>query len=106
KVLEAFRTHLFRSGLSPKVVERDLANVAAFAEGYLLGRPGAGSLREFDSGDVSGYPSQLHATGTLKEAPRQEALTTLKRFVRCLRDTERMDYDAAEYTLDVLKGRG
>jgi hypothetical protein len=106
KVLEAFRTHLFRSALSPKVVERDLANVSAFAEGYLLGRPGPGSLREFGSGDVSGYVSQLHATGSVKEARRKEALTSLKRFVRFLRDTERMDYDAAEDALEVLKGRG
>jgi len=44
KVLDAFRTSLYRSGLSPKVVERDVANAAAFAEGYLLNQAGPRSL--------------------------------------------------------------
>ena len=55
---------------------------------------------------LQGYVSQLRGTGTVKEARRKEALTSLKRFVRFLRDTERMDYDAADYALEVLKGRG
>jgi hypothetical protein len=105
RVLEAFRTHLFRSGLSPKVVERDLANVAAFAEEYLLARPEPLSLREFSSDNVSGYVAQVRASAALTEARRRETLTSLKRFLRFLRDTDRMDYDAAEYALDVIKGR-
>jgi hypothetical protein len=36
RVLDAFRKHLLRSGLSLKVAERDAASVAAFAETHLL----------------------------------------------------------------------
>lgn len=106
KVLDAFRTYLYRSGLSPKVVERDLANITAFAEGYLLGRPNPQSLRDFGSDDLSGYLAHLRATPTIKEGQRKAALTSLKRLVKFLRDTDRMDHDVAEYALKSLKGGG
>ena len=105
KVLDAFRTHLFRSGLSPKVVERDLANVLVFADEYLLDRPEPLSLRQFGSDEVKGYILQVQSAAGLTEGRRRETLTSLKRFLRFLRDTERMDYWAAEDALDVLKGK-
>jgi hypothetical protein len=105
KVLDAFRTHLFRSGLSPKVVERDLAYVLVFADKYLLDRPEPLSLRQFGSEEVQGYRSHIQSAASLTEGRRRETLTSLKRFLRFLRDTERMDYWAAEDALDVLKGK-
>ena len=99
QVLDAFRTYLYRSGLSPRVVDRDLANVGAFADAS-LGDPAARrSLREVGDGEVRAN------LGRLAAAPRRQAATSLKRFFRFLRDTERMDYDSAEQVLDVLKGK-
>lgn len=103
KVLDAFRAHLFGSGLSPKVVERDLAHVAAFAQGYLGDRPEPRSLREFGPDDLSGYVPQVQVAASVKDSQRRAMLTSLKRFVRFLRDTERMNYPIAEDALEVLK---
>jgi hypothetical protein len=102
KVLDAFRAHLFGSGLSPKVVERDLTHVATFAEGYLWDRPEPRSLREFGPDDLSGHLTQVQAAAA-RDSQRRAMLTGLKRFVRFLRDTERMDYHTAEDALEVLK---
>jgi hypothetical protein len=103
QVLDAFRTHLFRAGLSPKVVERDLANVTVFAEEYLLRQPEPSSLREFGSEELGAFLGE--ASAARGAGQRRQMLTSLKRFVRFLRDTERMDYDGAEYALEVLKGQ-
>jgi hypothetical protein len=104
RVLDAFRDHLYRSGQSPKVVERDVATAAAFGDIYLAGLAKPCSLRDFAADDVRGYLAHL-ATAGLKESVRKQSGTGLIRFVRFLRDTERMDYDAAEYALDILRGR-
>jgi hypothetical protein len=102
RVLDAFRKHLLRSGLSPKVAERDAAGIAAFAEGCLLKRTHPRSLRDFGPDDVRDFAAHLEAAG---ERPK-EALLGRKRFLRFLRDTGRMDYRAAEKALGVLKGKG
>jgi hypothetical protein len=104
KVLAAFRARLFAANLSAKVVERDVANVTAFAEGYLLDRPEPRSLRDFHSDDLLRYLSQVHAAAG-KGRPKAVPLS-FKRFIRFLRDTERLDYDVAEYLLEMLKGHG
>jgi hypothetical protein len=103
KVLDAFRAHLFGAGLSPKVVERDLGHVAAFAEGYLGDRPEPRSLRESGPNDLSGYVTQVQAAAAVQDSQRRAMLTGLKRFVRFLRDTGRMDHHTAEDALEVLK---
>jgi hypothetical protein len=102
KVLDVFRKHLLRSGLSLKVAERDAASVAAFAEGHLLQQIHPRSLRDFGPKDVRGFVAHIETTGE----QRKETLLGLKRFLRFLRDTGRMDYRAAEKCLGVLKGRG
>jgi len=104
-VLDACRTYLFQSGLSPKVVERDVTNVAAFAEQYLLVQPEPRSLCQIHDAEVRGYVSQVQTKSTLSDARRRETLTSRKRFLRFLRDTERMDFHAAEDALDILKGK-
>jgi site-specific recombinase XerD len=105
KVLDAFRTHLFRSGLSPKVVERDVAHLAALAE-YLAQRPEPHSLREADLPEIEDYLSALQDRRSHTETQRRQLLTGLNRFVRFLLDTECLDYDAAQYILEGLKGQG
>jgi hypothetical protein len=98
RVLDAFRKHLLRSGLSVKVAERDAASAAAFAETYLLQQTHLRSLRDFGPDDVRGFIEAGEQ--------RKETLLGLKRFLRFLRDTGRMDYRAAEKCLGVLKGKG
>jgi hypothetical protein len=102
RVLEAFRKHLFRAGFSPKVVERDVAAVTAFAE-WLAARPEPRSLRDFGGGEVRDYLAQLSPEGRTgaKRGPGRTGLTRLLRF---LRDTGRMDYETARAGLALLKG--
>jgi hypothetical protein len=102
KVLDAFRKHLLRSGLSLKVAERDAASVAAFAETYLLQQTHPRSLRNFGPDDVRGFVAHIETT----DEPRKDILLGLKRFLRFLRDTGRMDYRAVEKCLGTLKGKG
>ena len=102
KVLDAFRKHLLRSGLSLKVAERDATSVAAFAEGHLLQQTHPRSLRDFGPDDVRGFVAHIEAAGE----QRKETRLGLKRFLRFLRDTGRMDDPAAEKCLGMLKGNG
>jgi hypothetical protein len=105
KVLDAFRKHLYRSGLGPKVVERDVSNVATFADGYLANLPKPLSLREFGEDEVRGYLAQIRANDALKDTQRRQSLTSLKRFIRFVRDTERLDYHEAMDIMEMLKDR-
>ncbi len=93
KVLQAFQKHLYQSGQSVKIAERDLATVAAFA-----GQALPLSLREITEDTLSDY------LASLPTAARGAAATGLKRFVKFLRDTGRLDWDEAENLLLLLKG--
>jgi hypothetical protein len=104
KVLEAFRTHLFRAGLSSKVVERDVAQLAAFAE-YLANCPEPRSLREADLPEFERFLAEVRERRSHNDTQRRQLLTGLKRFVRFLLDSERLDYDSAQYVLEGLKGQ-
>jgi hypothetical protein len=106
RVLEAFKAHLYASGLSSKVAERDLGNVGELAEKYLLDRPEPRSLRVFGAKEVTSYLARLSGAGGPAAAKGRQAVTSLKRFVRFLRDTQRIDYDAAQEALEALKGSG
>jgi hypothetical protein len=101
RVVEAFRKHLYRTGLSPKVVERDAAAVTAFAD-YLAARPEPRSLRDFVASDVRECLASLRSA-VRKETEYRQLLTGLKRFLRFLRDTDRMDHDRAQAMLELLK---
>jgi hypothetical protein len=103
RVLEEFRKHVFRSGLSPRVVERDVAHVGAFAEEYLAGLPEPRSLRDFGMAEVRGYLARLSPAGVKADASGRERLTSLKRFLRFVRDTGRMHYPDAEAILKLLR---
>jgi hypothetical protein len=104
KVLQVFRTHLFRANLSEKVVDRDLAYVTAFAETWLLTRTPPGSLRDFSAHDIEEYFDHVQESPR-KDRDKKETRTSLKRFLRFLRATERMDYWAATGALEYLEGR-
>jgi hypothetical protein len=95
KVVAAFRTHLFGTGLSERVVGRDAAAVEELAR-RLLDRSPPRSLRDLDPDALRDFLSQGGHDRTV--------VTGLKRFLRFLRDTERMDFDQAGEALDVLAG--
>lgn len=97
KVMAAFRAHLFGSGLSERVVGRDAATVEQLAQ-RLLDRSPPASLRELDADAIRWFLSQ--------GGHDRNMFTGLKRFVRFLRDTERMDFDQATDALELLSGRG
>ncbi|HKZ82413.1 MAG TPA: hypothetical protein VJ793_02010 [Anaerolineae bacterium] len=103
KVLDAFRKHLYQSGLSPQVVDRDVASVTAFATDYLANQPEPHSLREIRLDEVEAYLSSLSGQGSKAKAVRRQAITAFKRFFRFLRDTDRIDYMDAEDTLRALR---
>ena len=92
-MLQAFQKHLYRSGQSVKIVERDLATVEALASQAL-----PFSLREITEDPLSAYLTSLPI------AARGAAVTGLKRFVKFLRDTGRLNWDEAENMLFLLKG--
>ncbi len=103
KVLAAFRAHLFAAGLSPRVVERDLANLAAFGDTYLLTLAKPRSLREIGSEDVKRYLAGLPSEPATR---RKEFLTGVKRFFKYLGDTSRMDYVRAQDALKAIRKLG
>jgi len=96
KVLEAFQKHQYKSGSSPKTVERDVMSVAAFAQ-YLFQQPEPTSLRDFGEVDLQNYLLSL------PEKARKPASLGLKRLISFLRDTGRLDWNDAEYMFDALK---
>jgi hypothetical protein len=102
RVLEAFRKHLYRSGLGPKVVERDVAAATAFAD-WVATRAEPQSLRDFGTPALGDY--LVSPSWEEQPAARQkQGRTGLTRLLRFLRDTGRMDYWAAKEGLDLLKG--
>jgi hypothetical protein len=101
RVAEAFRKHLYRSGLSPKVVERAAA-AAAFAD-WLAARPEPRSLRDFGTRALGDYL----VSPPWEEQPaakQKQGRTGLTRLLGFLRDTGRMDYRTASDALGLLKG--
>jgi hypothetical protein len=99
KLLIAFRKDLAQSNLSMKMIEQHTANIAAFAEGYLLAQhPPRGPL-DLTIDDLRSYLDRAD----LSAAARKTLVTSFKRFIRFLFDTNRMDNDTAWRLLDFLK---
>ncbi len=96
KILTAFQKALGQAGLSPKMMEEHAANIAAFAQDFLLVQTPPGLLLDIDHAQVKAY---------LKSAPGNVNVVSFKRFVRFLRDTDRMDYEQADDLLELLKRR-
>ncbi|HLF26899.1 MAG TPA: hypothetical protein VJG32_11225, partial [Anaerolineae bacterium] len=103
KVLDEFRKHLYRSGLSPRIVDRDITNVTTCATDYLAHQPEPHSLREIRLDEAEDYLAGLSRSSPKPEPVRRQAITSFKRFFQFLRDTERMDYLEAEDSLRRLR---
>jgi hypothetical protein len=98
KLLLAFRRNLAGSNLSMKMIEQHTTNMAAFAEALLAQQPSRGLL-DLSIVDMQGYL----AKAGMKAAARKTNITSLKRFVRFLFDTGRMDNDSAWQLLNFLR---
>jgi hypothetical protein len=95
RVLEAFRKHLYKTGLSPSIVERDVSAVDTLFRKYLIHKPEVHSLRMVELKEVSDYISDL------PEEVRRPTITGLKRFFRFLFETGRMEW--ADDIIDILR---
>lgn len=97
KVLEAFTKHQYKSGRSPKTVERDVLAVTSFAHFLLSEQPEPFSLRDFQQEALTRFLMSVPEKG------RKPASLGLKRFITFLQDTGRLNWDEAEDMLDVVK---
>lgn len=97
KVLEAFTKHQYKSGRSPKTVERDVLAVTSFAHFLLSEQPEPFSLRDFQQEALTRFLISV------PEKRRKPASLGLKRFITFLQDTGRLNWDEAEDMLDVVK---
>lgn len=93
-VLTAFRRDLAKAGLIPRTAEQHFQTIETFANQYLLAQDPPAGLLDLTSKDLQTY---LAGTGTAANR------VSFRRFVRFLRDTERLEYFAAEDLSDALK---
>jgi hypothetical protein len=94
KLLQAFRRHLFKTGLSLKIVERDVENIQTFAQTALLDQDPPRGLLEITQAELQAY---LHA------AKEKSTPTSFKRFIRFLAETGRVEFEETQALLQVLK---
>jgi hypothetical protein len=99
KLLTAFRRDLAGSNLSLKMIEQHTANIAAFAEDYLLAQHPPRGLLDLNIDDLRSY---LGGAG-MKAGARKTNITSAKRFIRFMFDTGRMDNDSAWRLQDFLR---
>ena len=97
KVLGTFQKYLYASGLSTNTVIRDILTIESFGQSLVKQQPDPASLREFGKNELSSH-HQL-----LPETERKTVKISLKRFISFLRDTERLDWEEAEYFLELIK---
>lgn len=81
------------------MIEQHTANIAAFADGYLLAQYPPRGLLDLKIDDVRDYLG----SADLKAGALKTNITSLKRFVRFLFDTGRMDNDSAWHVLNFLR---
>lgn len=96
KILTAFQKSLGQVGLSPRMMEEHTANIAAFANEFLLAQIPPILLLDIDRAQLGAW---------LEGAPGNVNVVSFRRFVRFLRDTARMDYIQAEDLLSLLKSQ-
>ena len=94
KLLQAFRRHLSKTNLSLKIMERDIENIEMFAQTVLLSQDPPQALLELIPANLRVY---------LQAAKEKSIPTSLKRFIRFLAETERIDFEQMETLLQVLK---
>lgn len=94
KILQAFRRHLSKTNLSLKIMERDRDNIQTFAQTILLPKDPPQGLLEIAPAELQTY---------LQAAKEKSIPTSLKRFIRFLAETERIDFEEMETLLQALK---
>ncbi len=99
KVLDAFTKHQYKSGRSPKTVERDILNVIGFAHFLRSGQPEPSSLRDFQREALESFLMSV------PEKERKPVGLGIKRFLLFMQDTGRLNWDEAEDMLDLVKQR-
>ena len=87
KIIGEFRKALYKSGLSPKMVEQHVSNIQSFSNDYLLMQDPPHLLLEIQTKDVDAHLSHLIPQET------KTALTSFKRFARFLWDSARSNPD-------------
>lgn len=91
RVLNAFDRWLAREyGLRPQTIERHVTNVRRFVDYYLVQIDPCRSLDEITTADVHAYFRALPP-----ETSVQDSRVSFKKFLRFMRDTERMPYREA-----------
>ncbi len=96
KVLTAFQKALGISGLSPKMIQEHMGNLTAFADEFLNQQAPPRLLLDLTQREIESY--QVQQKGNFN-------FVSFKRFVRFLRDTERMDRDEADRLLQFFRGK-
>jgi len=96
-VLDAFTKYQYKSGKSPKTVERDLLTVTGFAHFLLSGQPEPASLRDFQQEALKSFLLSV------SEKERKTVSLGIKRFLSFMQDTNRLNWDKAEDMLDLVK---
>lgn len=94
KVMAAFQKALGAAGLSPKMIQEHVGNLADFANEYLHKKHPPARLLDFTKRDIDAYR---------KVRKNDINPVSFKRFVWFLRDTGRMDWGEAEQLLDFFK---
>lgn len=94
KVLDAFRKHLLKAGLSLKMVEQHAGAIQTFAQTTLASHIPPLGLLEITPAAVQAY---VQAPGA------KPATTSFKRFVQFLEETGRMEYEQTGALRQVLK---
>jgi hypothetical protein len=97
KVLDAFKKHQYKSGQSPKVVERDVLNVTSFAHFLLSWQPEPPSLRDFQR------EALMRFLIAVPETRRKTVRLSIKRFLSFLEDSGRLGWEEAEDMLALVK---
>lgn len=99
RILAAFRKDLYAAGLIPKTVEHHVANITAFAANYLLIQSPPRPLLDIAAPDIDLYLGREQ----LSQKEVDSIVTSMKRFVRFLLNTQRIDPDVAFAIQDNLK---
>lgn len=97
KVLNAFTKHQYKSGRSPKIVERDVLAVTYFAHFLLSEQPEPSSLRDFQRDTLESFLISM------PEKEHKPISLSIKRFLSFMQDTGRLDWDEAEDMLELAK---
>lgn len=96
-LLNNFQRYEYKSGLSPKTVERDQEKITAAAQYWLSQRPRPISLLNFHAEEI------IHYMDSLTEKERKPSRMSLKRFILFLEQTGRLEWDEGENILDAIE---